>query len=869
MPRWRSSLALLERLGAHEACVQSFASASRTSRVHDLTAAVPDFLAPALCTTPSSTRCYSAVSPHIALQPSSQQDAEHETKVSSYFDANVPTEAELHGATSTSTTNSSDANIAYIREQFKDATSQDTLATTAEKLFHSASLAAERRYSRRPSPSHKPAPFPPIDLNEAFLLCLLKSASTLTEGKERIHKLVTQYLCMVHARVRAHRFSSLFLFQLANQAASTWATSVLNQLLVIVEQRLSHESAKHDVRTSGNANSTAAATSPDRLPAMSCTLHDLMRGFLQTGQFRKVLRCFELLEAHSLPATIFHYQLKLIAVLRICTSNFTEAQHIDVEQHSQQMQAEILRIKASMEADDTALDDTFLATIVFGLSAPLVSPQARRTSATQASNALRLVRSIFDRFAVAGQTQSLQDMPRFLTALIQAEIDALARDANGRSKHGREAVVRIQRLMWRLESASSSISSGAVGRIGERRVTESDLSIFSLRLRMATVTGDIDYGLAHLRQILKIQPLSEAERADQLRELIVKQRSSVILLFSAAIEHRVSIAGKDAALEVLQTAFSPKWFDRLWTGTYFPSNPLSGFDAKEYNPDMMVVRLWKRWFCAWSIDYWFRGYRAPSNEGDHRGVSIGNLGQVAAQDGHGKWAKRTFNGKHPWTSLKRGLQLLNRVFDLYEARQYANVTNAKRPNGVSIPEHGEDSALDSRTPSVFPRFEKLFNERNAFNNMVKVTLRGRRPGRGETMATYVDKRLALLTRALTRIHAPARIWEQFESFLIHHLALIDNQLLPTEAIRPSIDQIQLRKRAALLRDQTLLSLWQQAKLTENKQPLNHDAKPAAEELPPETGSIFVLRQMLEHRAQKYKSSKAKTNATTKPRPAFT
>ncbi len=79
--------------------------------------------------------------------------------------------------------------------------------------------------------------------------------------------------------------------------------------------------------------------------------------------------------------------------------------------------------------------------------------------------------------------------------------------------------------------------------------------------------------------------------------------------------------------------------------------------------------------------------------------------------------------------------------------------------------------------------------------------------------------------------------------MLRHLALIDREVLPTEAVRKSMDDIAAWKEAALLRrlkaEEASVAKQQTAKVNEE------------EEYPLETGSIFVLRQMLANRQKQH------------------
>lgn len=328
--------------------------------------------------------------------------------------------------------------------------------------------------------------------------------------------------------------------------------------------------------------------------------------------------------------------------------------------------------------------------------------------------------------------------------------------------------------------------SPIVGLLGDEPFTEAQLASVYLRLRLSAALDEVEQSLDHLRLLLSVEPVEGS--TSKAQDLILKQRSATVRLFSTAMQRRHGIAGQDAAFEVLLRSFSTAWFDRVWSGVFLPSN-MASQDIKDFDGEATVLRLWTRWIHAWSADYWAEG------------TSLAD----------GKY--RTFAGSYPWQTLKRGLRLLNKVLDQYDSPPTA--------------------------------YASLFAERNVLDNIVKMCLRGGRPAANKTIATHVERRLDLLIRTLTRVNVPARTWEGVESSMLRHLAEIDRDALPTAAVRSSMETIEERKREALMRNKELLQAWQDVTMDS-----------------PETGSIFVLRQML-------RRQELQTKLKDAPKPIFT
>ncbi|SNX87118.1 uncharacterized protein MEPE_05828 [Melanopsichium pennsylvanicum] len=855
MVRWRSSLAWI---GSFEITSKSISSVSLQNRSSYNSAAVPDFLAPSFHQLPFAARRYNASIRRPASQSfasnapecsSQTSKASQRTRTSVHrrrssvnftsFHAKIPRQASFGQPSSSSS--SIDQGIAYINSQLRAARTEQRLVSTAKALRDTDIIVEERkrvRQSHRRSLSHKYQPTPTLDLNEHFLLSLLDASFSVTRrtGKNDIismDSLVSQTLYHVFRSVPRHGFSVRVLDCLATSAGNHLAKATLRQLLHIVQCRLAHKSADELDSTAQKTQNSSEISDNEVTLATSRVVFHLMKGFSHCGLFKRVQECFDLLDQHSLPATIFHYQLQLIALLHERSSQFTDGNQIDIERQSQHIQSDILTLKATMEANNIALDDEFLATVVHGLCAPLRRASLIHTSTAHASSLLRMSRTIYSHFIGASQSDSSPSMPRFLSALIHAEIDAIELDARPRSKIPAPTLSRVRNLIHQLESVPKADKNPLVGTLYDKPITECKMASISLRLRLSAALADIDQGLKQLCLLLHIQSIIDTESAEQQRELILRQRSGVIFLLSAAMQQRHIIKGRDAAFEVLHRGLSKEWFGRVWTGVCFPPNPSSDFDPKAHDPDVILVRLWKRWIHAWSSDYLSQG-------------------GWTRQQGTAKTdvAYRTFTGTYPWQTLRRGLSLLNHTFDQYEMTYRATPMVSSRKDGANSAisprrkegAEGDDDPITSLTR--IHRFAALFNESKVLDKLSRVTLRGGRPGRGETMATNVNRRLSLLVRTLTRVNVSARVWERLEGFILKHLALIDREVLPTEAVKEAMDEIESRKRQALLRNRELMQALQlQRSISETDQEVQ------AQEFDRETGSIFVLRRMLENRAR--------------------
>uniref|UniRef100_V5GS50 Uncharacterized protein n=2 Tax=Kalmanozyma brasiliensis (strain GHG001) TaxID=1365824 RepID=V5GS50_KALBG len=498
-----------------------------------------------------------------------------------------------------------------------------------------------------------------------------------------------------------------------------------------------------------------------------------------------------------------------------------------------------------MKADDIHLDDTFLATVVSGLSAPLRNPLAALTSVEHKKLTRKLVRSVFRRYAATATGKGRGSLPRALSALIAAEIDTLQVIPEHEAALRANSVDRIQTSIGQLDAASAPEAFPIAGTLDKQPLSESQLAGVCLRLRLHAALGDMDRAMAELRRLLSVEAVPGPNEATENHyELVLKQRGGVISLFSAAMQRREEHKGQDAGYEVLKAAISSRWFVRVWTGRALPSNPSLDLDPEDYEGEATILRLWKRWMHAWSIDYW--------TEGSKTGPRIDD-GVPDALDGRPKY--HTFAGSYPWQTLKRGLKLLNLTMDQYEAFYSGRPLLAPSrssprddPDPTSVHLASIDYTLDTKPPRYIAQFACLFNERNMLDNIVYLCLHGGRTPKGETMATHVQRRLSLLLRTLTRVHVSARTWEHVEASMLRHLAEIPCEVLPTELVRPTMEAIEQRKRTALLRNRDLVRTLQ-------------DQSGAQD--PPETGTIFVLRQMLKQRALQ------KAQSDTKPQAALT
>ena len=792
MSRWRNSLTLLGHMRTSKAKV----SGSRST----LLPVIPDFLAPSLQYGNGHARRHAASVARVAFAQSALESTQDNTGASSsshgwrqkeiqsstndvdfthYFDADFPEASSSASMKVLPSATRCTPNEAFdsIKARLNSATNGADLSRTAQSILNSSALRKERRSVNA---QHAPtAPILTIELNQHFILSLVRASCSISDrsGNADSHlmdQLVSKYLRSLHRSVSSTCFSDGFLRRLAwklGEAGSHSADKTLSLVLDIVQERLAHQAAA-STDASAQQSDSMALRGKTSARQQSRILLRLMQSFSAAGRSDSVTRCFNLIQQYNLPASILHYQFAIIALFRQRTSQLAHKDQADVERESHDLEASILQIKTLMENDGISIDDTFLATVVAGLSAPLRNPLAAVSSVVVAKGALELVRSILGRFP--DKAGGRDGMPRLVSAWARAEIDAVERQGPVVGNAKASPARRIGLLIEQLESKQSD--SPIVGLLGDEPITEAQLASVYLRLRLCAALDHVDQSLDHLRLLLSVEPMESSPSKTQ--ELILKQRSAAVRLFSTVMQRRHGIAGQDAAFEVMRRCFSAVWFDRIWSGVVLPSNLTSHQEREDYDGEATVLRIWTRWIHAWSADYWAEG---------------GSLRD-------GKY--RTFTGSYPWQTLKRGLQLLNKTLDQY------------------------DSALTPSTTRI-SAYASLFTQRNVLDNIVKMCLRGGRPAPNESIATHVHRRLDLLIRTLTRVNVPARTWHHVESSLLRHLALIDREALPTAAVRPSMETVKQRKQHALMRrDQELRKAW--------SEPM--DA--------PETGSIFVLRQML-------------------------
>lgn len=860
MSRWRNSLATLRHAPSielhHQASISASCSSRYLSAATSNIAAVPDFLAPSLhrrhagsyarailhqpvydtaevSNADTDSASSSSLSPPSRrasrAQPSrSAQPNTSGVDFSAYFDANgltpynVQTEADIWTHLSTATDGSD-------------------LARVAKAVFSGPTLSSERQ---RVASAH--AESLPLHLNEAFVLQLAGSSGIVTRRSGRndpllMDQFVAKYLRLLCKAIPHHTFSDSFLTSLTRKASDANprpAKAALTLLLSILQHRLSHRVA----------DNIRPCLDEERAHRQSQALHHLMSGFLRSGHFDKVQTCFDLLNDHSLPANVYHYQLKLIAMFRKRTSNLSSKSRADIDRESQEIHTKILQTRTSMRKANLVLDDTFLATVLHGLSAPLRPPLASVTSPAQKQTTLRMVRIAFRNLSAADQNDDVERSDRFVSTLIAAEIDAIESDLGFNLQARAKTIDWLKHLIRKLNSESAKDHTSIWAVAGNKTFTEAQVACIRHELRLCAIVGDTERCMFLIRHLLSLKPREGPDAVTQSgQELASKQRSSVISLFSSAMHRRHDADKQNTAFEVLNLAFSSKCFQHVWT-----NDGVGRLDASD-DADDSILRLWKRWMFAWSADC-LAEHRSTRGVDQH--LSHNARSMAVAEDEH-RGSYRTFTGSRPWQTLKQSLVLLNRVIDQFEslhARAATSETTASGPvrSGVA-PLDGE---LEISPPSAIANLSQLFNDRGVLDTIIKHCLRGGRPPRGETLQTNVERRLSLLVNTLTRVHVNARTWELVETSLLRHLALIPTDVLPTSAVAPTVDLIVKRKHAALLRNPEL------------RQAL-HDTHPSTRKqeqtYPPETGSIFVLRQMLE---QRKRAKRQQQLDSTQTKPAF-
>ncbi len=324
----------------------------------------------------------------------------------SYFDSALPSRASSSSASGLSLA-SQEAEFAHIDTRLSAAKCEADFVQAAKELFHSDALVKERRRScksKQPSSLSQieQSAKPILTLNSKFLYTLFDTSFAITKDMSNtdfvaMDHLVAKYLRMVYQDASSRdSISELPLTRFAVKARSRGANAVLAQLFIIAQQI-----AGVKAQPSGGTPGSNTASVRERNASLSQLLLNLMEGFSHCGRFDRVQACFDVIEEQSLPANIQHHQLHLIAAFKDRTSRVLAKgiDDVDAEQLSQELQNKILKIKTSMEADGIALDDTFLATTVYGLSAPLRNPLSPRTSSAQANSVLQLVRTISAYFA--------------------------------------------------------------------------------------------------------------------------------------------------------------------------------------------------------------------------------------------------------------------------------------------------------------------------------------------------------------------------------------------------------------------------------------------------------------------------------------
>ncbi|GAC94898.1 hypothetical protein PHSY_002471 [Pseudozyma hubeiensis SY62] len=820
MSRWRNSLATLRHaasIGSHpQASISSSHSSRGLSAATSNAAAVPDFLAPSLHrrhagsyarailhspayeiaehstadTTSASSYSLSRPSGRASRTQTSRRAQRHASGAdfSAYFDAN--------GSTPPLSSVETEADI---RAHLLAATDESDLARIAKAIFSASTLCTERQRVAsvcRSDDGSAHAVSLSLHLNEALVLHLADSSGIATRRSGRsdpllMNQLITKYLRLLCKAIPHHAFSDSFLTSLARKAGEANprpTNTALTLLLSIFQHRLSYKAP----------GKVSLCNDEECAHRQSQALHHLMSGFLRSGHFDQVQACFDLLIEHLLPATVHHHQLRLIAMFRKRTSNLSSKHQADIDRESQQVHAQILQTRTSMRRANLILDDTFLATVLHGLSAPLRPPLAAMTSPTQKQTTLRMVRIAFRNLNEADQNADVKHSTRFTSTLIDAEIDAIESDSGFNLQARAKTIDWIQHLIRRLkaESARDSTSTWAVAE--GKTFTEAQVACIRHEIRLRAMLGDTERCMFLLRRLLSLKPKDGIDAvAPRGQELASKQRSSVINLFSSAMHRRHGAADKqNTAFEVLKLAFSSKCFQRVWSGAS-ASMPDGSDDA-----DDAVLRLWKRWMFAWSADCLAEG--RLTRELDDNLLHKAPSKALADDVRRGKY--HTFTGSRPWQTLKQSLVLLNRVIDQYEslhARVATEETTASRAGTVHSCVAAVDGELEKSPPPAIASLSQLFNDRGVLDTIIKYCLRGGRPPRGETMQTHVERRLSLLVNTLTRVHVNARTWELVESSLLRHLALIPTNVLPTSAVAPTVDLIERRKHAALLRDPKL------------------------------------------------------------------
>ncbi|GAC77572.1 hypothetical protein PANT_27d00013 [Moesziomyces antarcticus T-34] len=796
--RWHSSLPSLGRLGAAEVQPSGSRLAPRPSVGSNLalSAGVPDFLAPAL--TQGPTRQHRTYASTSAARPFSiEYTAPQTVPITTRSPQSLDAATLIQDQTDFSSfcdTEASTIGLASAMAPLEAARDEQEVIRAADQIYKHPLLVQERRRAKR---LHKKGTPPDetwsckLPCNEHFVLSLFSTAFSITKasGKDDVQAMswtITRTLQAIAQAAHATSLSPAFLCELAGYARAEAARTTLKLLLTMIDDRLASAPAP---------NAQLSLSHRDHL---SRTLRRLMMAFSELGDFDRTQKCFELLQKHALDTDIRTFQSEFIA---LCQKVRARSDHADpkcIANNLEYLQQQLLLLKRQMDERDIAMDDTFLATIVHSFSAPLRTHSAASMSRDQVAAMLQVVRAIAARSMDSAAESATS--PRLFGAIVQAEIDAMAHlRTQGRSRL--QPPRRISTLMHELRTRKRPRTRRMVGMHDRKHVDEWQLTELFLRLRLAAALGDMGTGKELLRELLAIKPLQPS--TPSARDLLIKQRSSVVALFSAAMRRRPFTSDGDEALAVLRIGFgcSSTDFHEVWTGVQRPANfkPKSSDDA--WQPSITVLRLWRRWMGAWREESIAHSQRTDPETLSH--VSDDASEHLAVGG--------TYAFKNPWRTMKDALTILDINLTHYEQRNSQQDRRARR------------------------RFAWLFRDKVVLDSVVRVCLTGGRRRNGVGMDRFVDRRLDVLIRTLARVDAPARVWERLEASMLHHLSRIDPTVMPTERVVLQFDQIKALKRKALLRNTDLLKAYRD----QQHQPQH----------PLETGSVTVLRHMLNQQHQ--------------------
>ncbi len=208
-----------------------------------------------------------------------------------------------------------------------------------------------------------------------------------------------------------------------------------------------------------------------------------------------------------------------------------------------------------------------------------------------------------------------------------------------------------------------------------------------LRIRLSAALGNMDRGLKQLGMLLSVRPSPAANPDVQKRDLILKQRSAVICLFSAAMQQRKGVLTKTLPFECCSLPF--KRHPSTGCGPGPTDRPMQDLAT---TPKLMILTL--QW-CDCGRDGFMHGPSITSPrqlDRDYRGRTST---RYLVEDGSGD-ARKAFNftGRYPWQTLKRGLRLLNHILDRYELMHVSSAS--------SVPSYPRSQVVN--------RFATLFNE---------------------------------------------------------------------------------------------------------------------------------------------------------------